>query len=183
MPVKLQQQMAPEAREDQSGLSPSADDEPPGPSDLYPSGAHVDAEPSTSDHPTDEHAAAEFPQSEATAEGQKKKQSGLHSSLQERQPGYIKKGMKEKKKEFLKNRKLKKKGGKHGEEEELEAQLAQDPHKPKFGEQAMAPIKVGNNWGNRFYYTILLTCYITLPTMLADARFHMLSYICHCGTV
>ncbi|KAK9908843.1 hypothetical protein WJX75_003642 [Coccomyxa subellipsoidea] len=28
------------------------------------------------------------------------------------------------------------------EEEVLEAQLAEDPHKPKFGEQAMAPIKV-----------------------------------------
>lgn len=59
---------------------------------------------------------------------------------QEEQP---KGKMKERKKEFLKRRKLKKKGRAQAEEEELEAQLLQDPHKPNFGEQAMAPIKVG----------------------------------------
>lgn len=53
-------------------------------------------------------------------------------------------GMKQRKKDFLKRRKLKKRGaaGDAAEGEDLEAQLLHDAHKPKFGEQAMAPLKV-----------------------------------------
>lgn len=160
-PAKAQQ-AAPEAREEQSAdACPSTHDAGPlGPSDTGPSGAaHIDEEASTSDHSTDERAAAEMPESEATAGGQKKTQKGSEMSAQDRQQGYARKKLREKKKEFLKNRKLKKKGGRHGEEEELEAQLAQDPHKPKFGEQAMAPIKVGTNWGSHDQCTVLSHCF------------------------
>ena len=55
-------------------------------------------------------------------------------------------GLKPRKKDFLKRRKLKKKGLLHlldeEPEEDLEAELLQDRHKPKFGEQADAPLKV-----------------------------------------
>ena len=55
------------------------------------------------------------------------------------------KALKPRKKDFLKRRKLKKKGLLHlldkEPEEDLEAELMQDRHKPKFGEQAMAPLK------------------------------------------
>ena len=56
------------------------------------------------------------------------------------------KPLKARKKDFLKRRKLKKKGLLHlldGEEpeEDLETELMQDRHKPKFGEQAEAPLK------------------------------------------
>ena len=55
-------------------------------------------------------------------------------------------GLKPRKKDFLKRRKLKKKGLLHlldeEPEEDLEAELLQDRHKPKFGEQAEAPLKV-----------------------------------------
>ena len=55
-------------------------------------------------------------------------------------------GLKPRKKDFLKRRKLKKKGLLHLLDEEpgedLEAELLQDRHKPKFGEQAEAPLKV-----------------------------------------
>lgn len=55
------------------------------------------------------------------------------------------KGLKARKKDFLKRRKLKKKGLLHlleqEPEEDLEAELMQDRHKPKFGEQAKAPLK------------------------------------------
>jgi hypothetical protein len=59
------------------------------------------------------------------------------------------KTLKESKKEFLKKKKLKKRGrhlqrGNPDEGEGLEARLLQDLHKPKFGEQAMAPIKVSS---------------------------------------
>jgi hypothetical protein len=53
--------------------------------------------------------------------------------------------LKARKKEFLKRRKLKKKGLLHlleqEPEEDLEAELMQDRHKPKFGEQAEAPLR------------------------------------------
>ena len=53
--------------------------------------------------------------------------------------------LKPRKKDFLKRRKLKKKGLLHlldeEPEEDLEAELMQDRHKPRFGEQAMAPLK------------------------------------------
>ena len=57
------------------------------------------------------------------------------------------KSLKPQKKEFLKHRKLKRKGklvaasGK-GEESDLEAQIMTDRNKPAFGEQALEPIKV-----------------------------------------
>lgn len=55
------------------------------------------------------------------------------------------KALKPRKKEFLKRRKLKKKGLLHlldeEPEEDLEIELMQDRHKPRFGEQAMAPLK------------------------------------------
>ena len=57
------------------------------------------------------------------------------------------KSLKPQKKEFLKHRKLKRKGkvgaasGK-GEESDFEAQIMTDRHKPAFGEQALQPIKV-----------------------------------------
>lgn len=109
--------------------------------------------------------------SETTTEGQKKKQhNGLQQSVQERQQDYARKGLKEKKKEFLKNRKLKKKGARHGEEDDLEAQLAQDPHKPKFGEQAMAPIKVWNNWRNLDQCTIQSVVILSFPAQCSFPR-------------
>jgi hypothetical protein len=67
-------------------------------------------------------------------------------------PGSVKaaaagKSLKASKKEFLKRKKLKKRRHSHlPDEDDLEARLLQDPHKPKFGEQAMAPIKVGDLW-------------------------------------
>lgn len=52
--------------------------------------------------------------------------------------------MKARKKEFLKRRKLKWNGraAEGDEEEDLETRLMRDEHKPKFGEQAQAPLKV-----------------------------------------
>ena len=76
-----------------------------------------------------------------------------HSSKQHQQQQPIQaaasspgtKGLKARKKDFLKRRKLKKKGLLHlleqEPEEDLEAELMQDRHKPKFGEQAEAPLK------------------------------------------
>ncbi len=60
------------------------------------------------------------------------------------------KPLKARKKDFLKRRKLKKKGLLHlldGEEpeEDLETELMQDRHKPKFGEQAEAPLKASTH--------------------------------------
>ncbi len=59
------------------------------------------------------------------------------------------KALKPRKKDFLKRRKLKKKGLLHlldeEPEEDLEAELMQDRHKPKFGEQAMAPLKASSS--------------------------------------
>ena len=100
-----------------------------------PGTAAAETEPSTSGQPEPEH-------TEAPAESQVRKHKSVQQSGLDTQPANVGKGMKERKKEFLKKRKLKKKGGRQAEEEELEAQLAQDPHKPRFGEQAMAPIKV-----------------------------------------
>ena len=56
------------------------------------------------------------------------------------------KGLKARKKDFLKRRKLKKKEGllhllEQEPEKDLEAELMQDRHRPKFGEQAEAPLK------------------------------------------
>ena len=62
--------------------------------------------------------------------------------------------MKAKKKEFLKRRKLKKRGivqdlvdGELGSDsgEDIEAKVMTDRHKPAFGEQALQPLKVRNN--------------------------------------
>lgn len=58
--------------------------------------------------------------------------------------------MKAKKKEFLKRRKLKKKGmvqdtadeGNDSMSEDLEDHIMTDRHKPAFGEQALQPLKV-----------------------------------------
>lgn len=97
--------------------------------------AGAETGPSTSGQPEAEHA-------EAPAHGQDRKQIAAQQAILDRQQPTTGKGMKDRKKEFLKRRKLKKKGGRQTEEEVLEAQLAEDPHKPKFGEQAMAPIKV-----------------------------------------
>ena len=65
----------------------------------------------------------------------------------EAEPG--KSRLKQRKKEYLKRRKLKRSGriwsrdGSAAEvEEDLEARLLQDVHKPRFGEQALAPLKV-----------------------------------------
>ncbi len=59
------------------------------------------------------------------------------------------KALKPRKKDFLKRRKLKKKGLLHlleeEPEEDLEAELMQDRHKPRFGEQAMAPLKASSH--------------------------------------
>jgi hypothetical protein len=55
------------------------------------------------------------------------------------------KAMKAKKREFLKKRKLRKRGKGGGEDEgegALEASVMTDRHKPAFGEQAMQPLKV-----------------------------------------
>ena len=54
-------------------------------------------------------------------------------------------GLKHRKKDFLKQRKLKKRGKAVSEAEagdRLERRLLQDPHRPAFGEQALAPLKV-----------------------------------------
>ena len=56
--------------------------------------------------------------------------------------------MKQRKKDFLKRRKLRRRGrpgaagGAEDGDDDLEARLLHDAHKPKFGEQAMAPLKV-----------------------------------------
>ena len=78
---------------------------------------------------------------------QGQRMSGKHNS-QAAHPAGIgsERGLKPRKKAFLKRRKLKKKGLLHlldeEPEEDLEAELLQDRHKPKFGEQAEAPLKV-----------------------------------------
>ena len=73
--------------------------------------------------------------------------SGKRNSQAARPAGIgSERGLKPRKKDFLKRRKLKKKGLLHlldeEPEEDLEAELLQDRHKPKFGEQAEAPLKV-----------------------------------------
>ena len=78
---------------------------------------------------------------------QRQQKSRKHNS-QVAQPAGIgsERGLKPRKKDYLKRRKLKKKGLLHlldeEPEEDLEAELLQDRHKPKFGEQAEAPLKV-----------------------------------------
>ena len=54
-------------------------------------------------------------------------------------------GLKQRKKDFLNRRKLKKRGGAVSEAaagDRLERRLLQDPQRPAFGEQALAPLKV-----------------------------------------
>ena len=63
-----------------------------------------------------------------------------------------KRGLKQRKKDFLKQRKLKKRGRAVSEAEagdRLERRLLQDPQRPAFGEQALAPLKVRvlRGWG------------------------------------
>ena len=56
-----------------------------------------------------------------------------------------KSGLKQRKKDFLNRRKLKKRGRAVSEAEagdRLERRLLQDPQRPAFGEQALAPLKV-----------------------------------------
>ncbi|KAK9838496.1 hypothetical protein WJX81_003194 [Elliptochloris bilobata] len=64
-----------------------------------------------------------------------------------------KRGLKQRKKDFLNRRKLKKRGlsvSAAVEGDRLERRLLQDPHRPAFGEQALAPLKVNlkrKHWG------------------------------------
>ena len=60
-------------------------------------------------------------------------------------PFVQKPGLKQRKKDFLNRRKLRKRGvdvRPAAEGDRLEKQLQQDPHRPAFGEQALAPLKV-----------------------------------------
>lgn len=75
------------------------------------------------------------------AEDQQPKQQAAAPPEADEGP-FRKKTMKAKKKEFLKKRKLRKKG--RPQEDELEERIMADDNRPVFGEQAMQPIKVRN---------------------------------------
>ena len=77
---------------------------------------------------------------------------------------YPKKAMKAKKKEFLARRKQRKKpvmqrgaddGSEADSEEDVEARLMKDVHKPAFGEQAMQPLKVSQFPGHLLFLQLL----------------------------
>lgn len=107
------------------------------------------------------------PASRGTKQGHRQQQQQQSRALADKPssaaavPGMMaKKGLKERKKDFLKNRKLKKRRQHlHDEEhEDLEAKLLVDPHKPKFGEQAMAPIKVRPHSAHIYLSALCTVC-------------------------
>ena len=77
------------------------------------------------------------------------KPAAAATTMREPEAEPTKSRLKQRKKEYLQRRKLKKSGRTLGAdgaaaeaEEDLEARLLQDAHKPRFGEQALAPLKV-----------------------------------------
>ncbi|CAK0783634.1 hypothetical protein CVIRNUC_006833 [Coccomyxa viridis] len=117
----------------------------PQPDEIHGSAAAADLEPDAALK------SKPIPQQERvallSAKEQRQQLSRKHESWVARPAGISsERGLKPRKKDFLKRRKLKKKGLLHlldeEPEEDLEAELLQDRHKPKFGEQAEAPLKI-----------------------------------------
>ena len=117
----------------------------PSPDEIYASAAAADLGPdaalNSKPSPQQEKAASLSANKQGQQMSRKRNSQAAH-------PAGIgsERGLKPRKKDFLKRRKLKKKGLLHlldeEPEEDLEAELLQDRHKPKFGEQAEAPLKV-----------------------------------------